>query len=103
MGVVKTRRDLYFPEEAFRPQSGGQLGTEHLYGDLTVVPEVVGQVGGHASGSQLVLDSVPAGQGLVEAVGGVRHGVLDGWTGQVRSVGGYGPGREDATWAPHFL
>ena len=61
-------------EEPLRAEHGGQLGPEHLDGDLAVVLEVVGQVdGGHAALAQLALDLVGIGQGGLQATEEIGH------------------------------
>ena len=62
-------------EEPPGAEDGGQLGPQHLEGDLAVVAHVVRQVHrGHAALAQLPLDAVAVGEGGGEALGGGRHG-----------------------------
>ena len=45
------------------PSGGGELGTEHLDGDLPLVPQVLGQVdGGHPALPELALEQVAGAQ-----------------------------------------
>ena len=56
-------------EEPLGADDGGELGAEHLDGDLAVVAEVLGEVdGGHAALAQLALDPVAVGQGRAEGI-----------------------------------
>ena len=56
------------------PSDGGQLGLEHLDGDLAVVLEVVGEIDrGHAALAQLALDPVGIGQGGLQATEEIGH------------------------------
>ena len=57
---------------------GGELGAEHLEGDLPVVLEVVGEVDGrHAALAQLALDAVALVERPVQLAGG-GHGLQGG-------------------------
>ena len=63
-----------FPQEPLGAEHRGQLGPEHLDGDLAVVLAVVGQVdGGHAALAQLALDLVGIGQGGLQATEEIGH------------------------------
>ena len=53
-------RDL--AEEALGPEGVGQLGAEHLHGDLAPVLEVVGEIDrGHAARAKLAVEAVAVG------------------------------------------
>ena len=63
---------------------GGELGSEHLDGDLPLVAEVVGEVdGGHAALAELVLQPIAVGEGMTQAVRHA-HGLLP-WSGVTAS------------------
>ena len=63
-------------DEPLGTQDGGELGLQHLEGDLAVVPQVVGQVdGGHAAFTQGMVDRVPTRQGVVQPPDHIRHEV----------------------------
>ena len=70
--------------EAVRAEGRGELGAEHLDGDLAVVLEVVGQVdGGHPALSEFALDPVSRAEGTLKLVAqvagrGSRRVVGDG-------------------------
>ena len=54
-------------QEALGAERGGELGAEHLEGDLAVVLEVVGQVDrGHAAAPELALEHVAVAEGVGE-------------------------------------
>ncbi len=51
-------------QEAFGAEHGGQLGVQHLDGDLAVVLDVVREVdGGHAAGAEFALDAIAVREG----------------------------------------
>ena len=59
---------LDLAEEALGAERGGELGAEHLDGDLAVVLQVVGEVDrGHAALAELALDPVGGRRGHAEA------------------------------------
>ena len=73
MRVRQLGRDFDFPEKSLGSERGGELGTEHLDGDLAPVAHVVGEVDGrHPAGAELADDRVAVGQRGCEPVGG-RH------------------------------
>ena len=66
--------DLDLAQEPLGTDDRGELGMQHLDGDLAVVLEVLRQVdGGHAAPAELALDQVAVGQGGGEAGKGVGH------------------------------
>ena len=61
--------DADLAREAVRAEGRGELGAEHLDGDLAVVLQVVGQVdGGHAALAELALDPVGGAEGTLKLV-----------------------------------
>jgi hypothetical protein len=49
--------DSDFLEKPFRAEHGSELGVENLYGNLTVMLVVVGEVNGrHSTAAELALD-----------------------------------------------
>jgi hypothetical protein len=73
--VLEIGGDLDLFGEAVGADDGGELGAEHLEGDLAVVLQVVGQVNGcHAAVAEFALDTVAVGEGRSET-GGVGHGI----------------------------
>ena len=71
--VLEIGGDLDLFEEAVGADDGGELGAEHLEGDLAVVLQVVGQVNGrHAAVAEFALDAVAVGEGRGET-GVVGH------------------------------
>jgi hypothetical protein len=74
MGMAESGGCGDFPEEPFLTQRGRQLGAQHLDGDLSVVPEVMGQIDhGHAAGTQLSLNAVAFGEGGGQPLGNAAH------------------------------
>ena len=68
VGMGEARGDFDLAEEAVVPEHGGQLGPQHLDRHLAVVAQVFRQVDGrHATGAQLALDAILAGEGGSEA------------------------------------
>ena len=73
VGVLERGGGLDLLDEPVGTEHRGQLGPEHLDGDLAVVLEVGGQIdGGHAPLAQLPFEAVAVGQGGGEAVEGHR-------------------------------
>jgi hypothetical protein len=61
-------------QEPFGTEDRGQLGSEHLDGDLAVVLAVVGEIyGGHPALPELALDLVAVGQGGLQATEETGH------------------------------
>ena len=74
VGMLEVGRDLDLGQEALPADHGGELGMQHLDGDLAAVLEVFGEIdGGHAPLSQLALEAIPVGQGRGETGGGIGH------------------------------
>jgi hypothetical protein len=62
--MLEASGDLDFPKKALRTERGGELMAQQLDGDEPAVLEVLGEVdGGHATTTQLPLDSVAVGEG----------------------------------------
>jgi hypothetical protein len=62
--VLQVGGELDLGQEALRADDGGKLGPQHLDGDSTVVPEILGEIDrGHAAGADLLLETVVVGQG----------------------------------------
>ena len=62
--MLQRRDGLDLAEEPLGADHRGQLGPQHLDGDLAAVLEVVREIdGGHAALAQLALDAVAVGQG----------------------------------------
>ena len=61
VGVAQVGRGGDLTQEALPAQRGGELGAEHLDGDLALVPEILGEVDrGHPARTELALDGVAA-------------------------------------------
>ena len=76
MRMVQARDDLDFAQKPFAAKDGGQLGPQHLHRYLAMVLQVLGKVdGGHAAGSEFILDGVAVGEGGLETVKKVGHWV----------------------------
>ena len=74
VGVLQVGDGLDLAEEPLGADHGGEVGAEHLDGDLALVAEVVGEVdGGHAALAELALDAVAVGENGAEALDGVGH------------------------------
>ncbi len=59
--VLQVGDGLDLAQKPFGADDGGEVGAEHLDGDLAVVLEVVREVdGGHAAGAELALDPIAA-------------------------------------------
>ena len=64
MGVAQVGCGGDLAQEALPAQDGGELGAEHLDGDLAPVLEVLGQVDDrHPSRAELALEVVAVGKG----------------------------------------
>jgi len=73
VGVLHLGRGLDLDDEPLGAEDGGKLGLQDLDRDLAVVLQVLGQVdGGHATLAERPLDSVAAGQRLIEATGRIK-------------------------------
>jgi len=65
--VLEIGGDFDLGEEALSAEHGGQLGVQHLDGDLAAVLQVFGEIHrGHAALSHLAVEAVAVGQGLRE-------------------------------------
>ena len=65
-------RDL--AQEALGPEGVDQLGTEHLYGDLAIVLEVVREIDrSHPACAKLAVEAVAIGQGTLQSGLEVGH------------------------------
>ena len=74
VGVLQGGDGLDFAQEPLGTDHGGELGAEHLDGDLAVVLEIVGEVdGGHAALPQFALEAVAVGHGTGQALAGIGH------------------------------
>ena len=63
--------------EPLGAQRGRQLGVEHLQGDGSLVPKVLGQVdGGHAAPAELALEPVAIRQAACKLLVQVSHSRL---------------------------
>ena len=72
--MIEPRGDRDLAQEAIAGERPGEVGPEHLDGDLPVVFEVVREVDrGHAAGAEFALNAVVAGEGGRETRSGVRH------------------------------
>ena len=67
--VLQVGGDLDLGQEPLAADHGGELGVQHLDGDLAAVPQVLGEVDdGHAALADLAVEAVAVGQGRGEAV-----------------------------------
>ena len=74
MRVVQSSCDLNFPQKSIGAYGGAQLGTKDLDGHPSVVLQILSQVDrSHATGPDLALDAVPAGEDGGEALDLVGH------------------------------
>jgi hypothetical protein len=65
--MLEVGGDLDFLQEALRADRGGQIGAEHLEGNLASMPPVPGEVdAGHAALAQLAIDFVTIGESRAE-------------------------------------
>jgi hypothetical protein len=65
--VLQVRRGLDLGQEPLGADHRGQLGTEHLDGDLAIVLQVLGEIDGrHAALTELPLDAVAVGERVGE-------------------------------------
>jgi hypothetical protein len=56
--------DLDLAEESVWAERNGQLGAQHLYRNLAMMPEVLGQIDrGHPSASDLALNAITVCEG----------------------------------------
>ena len=63
--MLEPRGDVNLAQEALGAQAGGQLGAQHLEGDLPLMAEVVGEVHrGHAAPPELLQERVAVAQGV---------------------------------------
>ena len=77
MRMLQRRGELDLTQEPLGPEHGGQLGVQHLDGDLSAVARIAREVHrGHAAASELPLDRVPSVerrlQGVLSGRGVVR-------------------------------
>src|SRR2546427_288616 len=69
VGVLETRRNLDFAEEALGAEVGGEIGMENLHGHWAMVLQVLSDVyGRHAPTTDFPLDGVALSQGLSETI-----------------------------------
>ena len=89
--VLQPGGDADLAGEALGAEGRGELGAEHLDGDLAVVLQVVGEVdGGHAALAELALDPVGGAEGTLKLVAQVAGRGTAGWSGTGESSGGSG-------------
>ena len=66
--MLQRRGRLDLAEKPLGAEHRGELGMQHLDGDLTPVPEVVREIHGrHAAGAELPLDAIAVGEGGAQA------------------------------------
>ncbi len=64
MGVAQVGCGGDLTQESLPAQGGGELGAEHLDGDLAPVPQVLGEVDdSHPARAEFALEVVPVGKG----------------------------------------
>ena len=74
--VLQMGGDPDLTQEAIDPEHGGEFGAQHLHGDVTVVLEIPGEVHGrHAAGAELAINGIVLGEGRLETLPHVGHGV----------------------------
>ena len=67
MRVLQVGGDSYLAEKPIPTQRGGQLGPDHLDGDLAIVLQIMGQPdSGHTPAPEFALEHVPIAQGVGE-------------------------------------
>jgi hypothetical protein len=72
--VLKLGGDPDLAQESIGTDRGRELGTENLYGDRTLMPDIAGQVdGGHATLADQPLDGIAPFQGGAEQVEHIGH------------------------------
>ena len=72
--MLQVGGDLDLGQEPLAAEHGGELGVQHLDGDLAAVPQVLGEVDrGHAALADLALEAVPVGQRGLEPVEQLGH------------------------------
>ena len=75
--MLQPGREADLALEAIGPQSGGQLGVQHLERHRPVVPEVLGEIDdGHAPAAELALDRVAVLQPCAKISQRIRHDAL---------------------------
>ncbi len=80
VGMFELGGQFHFPYEPIDAHRGGQLGSQHLDGNLALELEIRGEIDdGHTAGAQLALDGVTVGQGGFEMFEAVGHGTLAWW------------------------
>ncbi len=77
MRVSEVGCDLDLEQEPLAAEHRRQLRAQHLHRHLALVLQILGEVDrGHAARAEFFLDGVAVGEGGLEAVEEVRHGVL---------------------------
>jgi hypothetical protein len=91
VGVRESRGDLDLAHEALGAEHGGELGSQHLDRDGTMMLEIPPEVhGGHAAATEFILDRVTPRQGGSQAGEQVGHeipGPILGSSGDARQEG----------------
>jgi hypothetical protein len=74
MGMLQPGGEADLPLESLRAERDRELGMEHFEGNRSIVPQVVREEhGGHATSSQLALESVSTGQAFFQLLVEVCH------------------------------
>ena len=102
MRVLQVGGDPDLTQEAIDPEHGGELGAQHLHGDVTVVLEIPGEVHGrHPTGAELTFNGVLLGEGSLETLPHVGHGVSKYGSGKRAAMrGALSPRNRAASPAP---
>jgi hypothetical protein len=93
--VLQIGGDLDLGEEPPAAEQGGELGVEHLDGDLAAVPQVLGEVDdGHAALADLSVETVALGERDLQTVEQLGHGLAG--VGEERKMGAGKAARQPA-------
>ena len=66
--MLEVGRDLNFCEKPLDAEDCGQLGAQHLEGDIALVPHVASEIHRrHAAAADLAVEIVPAREGRIES------------------------------------
>jgi hypothetical protein len=67
------RGDLDLTQEPLRTQRGSELGSQHLEGDLALMPEVLGKIHDrHSAAAQFPVDDVTIGEDRLQNIEDMR-------------------------------
>ena len=101
-GCVRPARDFDLLEKPLRTERRGELGLQHLDGDLAMVLQVLGEIDRrHSPAAKLALDRVAVGEGSLQTCEKISQVGTRG-AGQVHHRGQRRARPEGQASVPHF-